>query len=67
MNLAAITIHRSQHDASVAIGPADLALPFAVPAAVAETRAPELVTPAHTARNRNRRRSGSAARRRTAA
>ncbi|WP_405727213.1 hypothetical protein OG607_24270 [Streptomyces sp. NBC_01537] len=67
MNLNAITIHRSQHDAAVPTGPADLALPFAVPVAVAmtENRAPELVTNARSARNR--RRSGSAARRRAAA
>jgi hypothetical protein len=61
----AITVHRSQHEAWVLTGPADLALPFAVPTVVAETRAPELVSTVRTARNR--RRSGSAPRRRTAA
>ncbi|MDX6351916.1 MAG: hypothetical protein QOF84_6706 [Streptomyces sp.] len=62
MNAAVITIHRYEHAATVATGPADLALPFAMPIAAAATRAPELATaPAASARaarpTRNRRRA----------
>lgn len=60
-----ITVHRGEHPAGIATGPADLALPFAAVALAPGTRAPELAT--RTRPTRNRRRSGSATRRPTAA
>jgi hypothetical protein len=69
MNAAVITIHRYEHAATVATGPADLALPFSMPMAAATTRAPELATtaPAASARAtrpaRNRRRTSATLRR----
>jgi hypothetical protein len=72
MNATVITIHSYEHAATVAVGPADLALAFAMPMAAAATRAPELATTTPTGSSRaarparNRRRS-AAARRRSAA
>ncbi|MFE2427060.1 hypothetical protein ACFXJ5_09940 [Streptomyces sp. NPDC059373] len=68
MNAAVITIHRYEHAATIVTGPADLALPFAMPIAAAATRAPELATaPAASARPTRNRRRATAARRPAAA